>query len=238
MRAIIALLIAVAFVFVGTSAAAPSGEMKSSPLFKRSLEESIATLEGKAPKTEAAKGQAEAVPTRREGCEAPLTSAGQPTCSETCEPTQCGGSCYTQASTCYPTGCGGTCSGQSTCSSTCAGSYTCTSTCANTCASTCASTCSGTSCSNYCLEGNVKHPGGSTNWNGWVNRKVKVVAASLSPVNFNTVGYYFMPDAGSAPKTIQGTAQHPNGLTASGTKFVPSLGNPGIYQYDIETNYY
>jgi hypothetical protein len=131
MRAIFALFIALAvtFVFVGTSAAATGGDVKASPLFKRSLDESIASLEGKAPRAGMVKSEAEAMPTGKPGCpepDAPLTSYGQPTCAETCEPTQCGGECYTQANTCFPTACG-TC--YQTCASTCSGA-TCSSTCA------------------------------------------------------------------------------------------------------------
>jgi hypothetical protein len=135
-------VVALVLVFVGVSAAAPSGDVKSSPLFKRSLEESIASLEGKALQANGAKGEAEALPTGKPGCDrqpdAPYTSYGN-TCSETCSPTQCGGECYTQANTCYPTACGGTC--YETCS------YTCASTCGNTCSgATCSSTCAGGSC--------------------------------------------------------------------------------------------
>ncbi len=111
MRAILALFIAVAFVMVGTSAAAPGGEVKSSPLFKHSLEESIAKLEGQAPEAEA-----EPMPTGKPGCPKPNalpTEAGD-TCYDSCNGTcsaTCGG----------PFTCGGsTCSG-ATCSSTCAG---------------------------------------------------------------------------------------------------------------------
>jgi hypothetical protein len=93
MRTILALFIAlaVAFILVGTSAAAPGGEVKASPLFKRSLEESIAKLEGKAPEA-TAQAEAEAMPTGRPGCPKPnqlQTEAGD-TCYDSCSGT-CGG---------------------------------------------------------------------------------------------------------------------------------------------------
>jgi hypothetical protein len=106
---------AVAFVFVGTSAAAPGGEVKSSPLFKRSLEESIAKLEGKAPEA-TAQAEAEAMPTGRPGCPKPnqlQTEAGD-TCYDSCSGT-CGATCG------GPFTCGGSTCGGATCSSTCAG---------------------------------------------------------------------------------------------------------------------
>jgi hypothetical protein len=126
MRAILALFIALAvvLVFVGTSAAAPGGDVKSSPLFKRSLEESIASLEGKTLQTDAALGEPAAMPTGKPGCP-------QPDLPET------------QASTCEPSVCGGvTCGGP-----TCQGWPTCYNTCWNTCSgSTCTTTCAGGSC--------------------------------------------------------------------------------------------
>lgn len=127
MRASLALLIvlAVGFIFVGTSAAAPGGEVKASPLFKRSLEESIAKLEGQAPEA-TAQTEAEPIPT------------GKPRCPKPNElPTEAGDTCYDS------------CNG--TCSATCGGPVTCGgSTCGgSTCSSTCANTCVGGPCANY-----------------------------------------------------------------------------------------
>ncbi len=122
MRAILALFIAlaVAFALVGTRAAVPGGDVKASPLFKHSLEESIAKLEGKVPEA-TAQGHA------RIGEAAPMPT-GKPECPVPDElPTEAGDTCYDSCSgTCFAT-CGGafTCGGSicsgATCSSTCAG---------------------------------------------------------------------------------------------------------------------
>jgi hypothetical protein len=89
--------------------------VKASPLFKRSLEESIAKLEGKAPEA-TAQAEAEAMPTGRPGCPKPnqlQTEAGD-TCYDSCS-----GTCF---ATCGgPFTCGGSTCGGATCSSTCAG---------------------------------------------------------------------------------------------------------------------
>jgi hypothetical protein len=242
MRAILALFIvlAVALVCFGTSAAAPGGDVKASPLFKRSLAESIASLEGKALETGSAKGNAGEMPTGLPECpepEAPLTSFGQPTCYETCSPTLCGGDCYTQAVSCSPTVCGGTCyetcmsSCYGTCISTCSGE-----TCSSTCASTCANTCSGESCSNYCAQGYVKLNGNLINWSNFVNRKVTQYPLAQRWTYFNTTGYYFLADIGSAGQWLLATAcEITSGLNAEGLGWRPSQGSPGTYWLDINT---
>jgi hypothetical protein len=237
MRAIVALLIvvAMAFVFVGVSAAARGGDVKSSPLFKRSLEESIASLERKAPKAELAKGEAEATPTSTKGCDAPYTSWGN-TCSETCEPTQCGGECYTQANTCFPTVCGGTCASTycATCTGTCLGDPTC----GSTCESTCANTCSGTSCSNYCVEGKVKRDGQYASWSGWVNRYVVQLPLMQRWTTFSDVdGAYFLADIGGASQTLRADAhQTSTGFDYRGWRTLWARSSPGTtHDFDINT---
>jgi hypothetical protein len=250
MRAIVALFIvlAVAFVGIGTSAAAPGGDVKASPLFKRSLEESIASLEGKAPKAELAKGEAEATPTSTKGCDAPYTSWGN-TCSETCEPTQCGGECYTQANTCFPTVCGGTCA--STFCATC--QATCASTCANTCASTCANTCVGSgptyqggACCNAryygtiswrnMYDGGAGYPypssGPSTDWTGY-----------LSPYYVLEDMHYVEYSIGGVIDFVYGSNQFikianfsANNGSFDGTKTVPNVSSYSIRSY--MTSYY
>lgn len=153
MRAILVpfIALAAAFVFVGTSVAAPGGDVKASPLFKRSLEESIAKLEGKAPEA-TEQSEAEPMPTGRLGCP-------QPDLPET------------QASTCEPSVCGGvTCGGP-----TCQGWPTCYNTCSTTCGSqsTCLSTCAGGVCPyHYIWRGynNWNYNGmRSSDWNLFVN---------------------------------------------------------------------
>jgi hypothetical protein len=106
---------------VDISAAASGGEVKASPLFKRSLEESIASLEGMMVQAGTAQGEAVVMPTGKPECPQP---DAPPTEISTCEPSWCGGTTCGQATcqgqpTCYST-CGTTCSG-STCTSTCAG---------------------------------------------------------------------------------------------------------------------
>jgi hypothetical protein len=117
------LILALVFVFAGASYAKTGTDMKASPLFKASLQQTIERLEGKVEESDAAE-----TPTGKGVCPMGGVTQGG-TCVETCEPTLCGGYCYTSQTTCQsPTACLSTCQGQPTCSSTCA------STCANTCA--------------------------------------------------------------------------------------------------------
>jgi hypothetical protein len=55
-------------------------------------------------------------------------------------------------------------------------------------------------------------------------------------VPFGDNGYYFMPDIGVAAKTLQAQAERSDGAFAFGAKFVPQLGDPGIYRVDIPTS--
>jgi hypothetical protein len=125
---VVGLMLAVA----GTTYAKPSGEVKASPLFHQSLDQTIARME-------------EPVKLAEAGAQLNPNMATQGICPM--RP-------YTQVSTCSDTWCG-TCAGNSTCSSTCSGQSTCSSTCANTCnQNTCASTCQGVVCQAY-VQGTV-----------------------------------------------------------------------------------
>lgn len=138
--------------YVAEASAYTGGEMKSSPLFKASLEQSIAKLEGKV-EVQTANVNGVGDMATKAGCVTPNVPLTQ---QPTCQPSYCGGG-ETCESTCY----GNTC--QTTCYNTCA------STCANTCSqNTCANTCSGGYCSyNYIWSVfNYWHYNGSssTNW--------------------------------------------------------------------------
>lgn len=129
MKKIISCTFAIGFMLVlaGTSFARPSGEVKASPLYQQSLQQSIAQMDGK---VEVSAGSNQ------------VAAAGLPTSSNVCPAVP-----YTQQYTCTPTAQGGY-----TCAYTC--TNTCASTCANTCnQATCASTCSNTcypgACQNY-----------------------------------------------------------------------------------------
>jgi len=132
MRTISCCILALAILFTAVASANPNGDMKSSPLFKASLGNSIARLEGKATPARTSNGGIE---TEKPGCirpDVPETQGGTETCLPFCEETTapqatCSASCF------------GTCEQQSTCSSTC---Y-------STCASTCANTCLGGACYNF-----------------------------------------------------------------------------------------
>jgi hypothetical protein len=134
---------------VGIASANPGGGVKSSPLFKASLTQSIAKLDGKVVRVARAGSEDEDMPTGGRICpNLPLTQ------QTTCEPSWCGGS------TCEGATCTGTCS--ETCWSTCSGS---------TCQGTCVSTCQGppVNCVDYEFNGYVGWGIGSQwgfNWNG------------------------------------------------------------------------
>ncbi len=101
--------------------ARPSGEVKQSPLYQQSLQESIAQIQGKtSPNAAGQLAVAANFPTSQSICPA-VPQTEQNTCSSTYCNT-CGGP--TCSATCY-----------STCTNTCNSMYsTCASTCANTCA--------------------------------------------------------------------------------------------------------
>ncbi len=116
-----------ALVLAATAAYAnPGAEMKASPLFAASLENSLARLEGNPEPAE------ESMATEASDCPSPDALL---TTISTCSPTVCGSS-YTCYSTCSST-CG------STCASTCSGN-------------TCGSTCVGGNCANYRFKGGHK----------------------------------------------------------------------------------
>jgi hypothetical protein len=121
------LVLALVFVFAGESFAKTGADMKASPLFKASLQQTIERLEGKVEEQGAVE-----TPTGKGVCpNAPVTWS--PTCSDdTRQPTFCGGWCVTT---------------WNTCNETCY--CNCVPTSCNTCASTCANTCVGGSCTNY-----------------------------------------------------------------------------------------
>jgi hypothetical protein len=104
----------------GTTYAKPSGEVKASPLFHQSLDQTIARME-------------EPVKLAEAGAQLNPNMATQGICPM--RP-------YTQVSTCSDTWCG-TCT-QATCQSTCA------STCVSTCVNTCVNTCNQSTCTNTC----------------------------------------------------------------------------------------
>lgn len=137
-------------VFAGLTNANPNDEMKTSPLYKASLENSISRLENAETQSLNTNG-GNLIETSQPGCEgpdAPLTY--MPTCS----PTACGSNT-----------CESTCVGYPTCYSTCLN--TCQSTCWNTCVSTCANTCVPGSCQRYNFSGTsywVYYPYYSNNW--------------------------------------------------------------------------
>jgi hypothetical protein len=240
MRAILALFIvlAVAFVLVGTSAAAPGGDVKASPLFKRSLEESIAKLEGKASEGISPR-EAEPTPTGRPGCPQPDLPETE---SSTCYPSLCGGN------TCG----GGTCQGEvtcyNTCGTTCSGS-TCTSTCANTCSGpTCGSTCENT-CEQVCpwVKGDVAFDGNyNYDWSssGWALRKVTLFNLSGQEVRstqFYLNGYYEMESIYSQGylKAEARWAFATYCRRYYGTESKPVQGNGVIWRYiDIKSSQY
>lgn len=99
-------VLAAALLVSAAAFANSGGEMKNSPLFKASLEQSIAKLEGKVKTTEE-------TPTSKGSCPTPNAP---PTQISTCYPSWCGGE------TCFNTcdvSCFGTCGSQTTCGSTC-----------------------------------------------------------------------------------------------------------------------
>jgi hypothetical protein len=235
MRTILALFIAlaVAFILVGTSAAAPGGEVKASPLFKRSLEESIAKLEGKAPEA-TAQAEAEAMPTGRPGCPKPNQLQ-----------TEAGDTCYDSCSGTY----GATCGGPFTCGGSTCGGSTCSSTCANTCSGpTCGSTCENT-CDQVCpwVKGDVAFDG---NYNyvwsspGWAARKVTLFNLSGQEVRstqFYFNGYYEMESIYSQGY-LKAEARWPFANYCRryyGTESKPVQGNGVIWRYvDIKSSQY
>ena len=135
MKKIISCTFAIGFMLVlaGTSFARPSGEVKASPLYQQSLQQSIAQMDGK---VEVSAGSNQ------------VAAAGLLTSSNVCPAVP-----YTQQYTCTPTAQGGY-----TCAYTC--TNTCASTCASTCqgatctAPTCQSTCVPGPCSVY-VQGTV-----------------------------------------------------------------------------------
>jgi hypothetical protein len=179
MRAILALFIAlaVAFILVGTSAAAPGGEVKASPLFKRSLEESIAKLEGKAPEA-TAQAEAEAMPTGRPGCPKPnqlQTEAGD-TCYDSCS-----GTCFA------------TCGGPFTCGGSTCGGETCSSTCAATCAGS-GPTYQGGACCNASFYGTVSWL--NTYWGYGPSNNWSIYLSPYNPLRDFEFDNIYGPDAG------------------------------------------
>ncbi len=213
------------FIQIDASAAAPGGEVKASPLFKHSLEESIAKLEGQAPEA-TAQGEAKPMPTGGPGCPKPNAL-----------PTEAGDTCY---DSCNGT-CSATCGGPFTCGGSTCGGSTCSSTCASTCSGpTCGTTCTGTSCENYCATGKVKRDGQFVNWYGWDNRRV-LKTPFASPWTFFSEydGYYFLADVGSASFNLNASACQPStGYAYVGNRFVPNMGSPGTYHnIDINTNF-
>ncbi|MHB8338664.1 MAG: hypothetical protein ACYDEE_14715 [Ignavibacteriaceae bacterium] len=142
-----------------------NSDVKSSPLFKASLQQSIARLEGKAevqpPNTNAA-----GVLATSSGCVKPNLPW---TMAETCSPTVCGGS------TCY-----------STCSASCYGTCnqsTCQSTCASTCQGTCANTCVGGPCRTYKFAGNCYWYYYGTYGNNWAQSPYPCYQNNAGSVN-------------------------------------------------------
>lgn len=162
----------------------PRSEMKSSPLFKASLEMSIAKLEGTALPEAATPANNVELVTQKPGCigpMAPLTAQPINTCVPYCpETTDPQATCYC---TCYST-CNSTCS-------TCSGQSTCDNTCASTCASTCSTPSACVGCANPRLYGYVYKNGYDNNWYGGTDREV---FESNSPGYvggpFNDSGYY------------------------------------------------
>ena len=125
------IVLVLAVISSATVSANPNGEMKASPLYKASLENSIAKLEGKAetqPLYTDANGNVLATSS---GCVVPDARETQ---ISTCSPSYCGSS-QTCVWTCYDN--------------------TCQSTCANTCVSTCSNTCVGNpgACKTYPIAG-------------------------------------------------------------------------------------
>ena len=219
------IVLVLAVISSATVSANPNGEMKASPLYKASLENSIAKLEGKAetqPLYTDANGNVLATSS---GCVVPDARETQ---ISTCSPSYCGSS-QTCEGTCNQSTCGGsTCASTcaSTCVSTCAS--TCVSTCASTCVSTCASTCASTCQISYCtcsdpyVQGTVrKWPSG--NWDGTTQRTVLEYPDALNYTTFSWNGYYYMK-CSSARRNLLAVGQYPTG-TYAGSAVKPSQGN-------------
>lgn len=148
MKKLICCTFALGFVLVLASAsyARPSGEVKASPLFQQSLEQTIAKLQGSSGQSQPQQVAGVNLPTGQNAC--PMLPYTQ---STTCSPTYCG-------SDCEPTMSGGTCTGTcsgGTCDNTCnVNQSTCQSTCQTTCQNTCANTCIPGPCTAY-VQGTV-----------------------------------------------------------------------------------
>lgn len=122
------LLIGVLLMFSGLSYARTDGDVKSSPLFQASLEETVGSMDAN---SSPGQGVEVAMATQGQYC-------GIPTFSPTCEPTICSEPSCTM--TTYYTVC------STTCRNTCA-------TCYNTCSSTCTNTCTPGACQRYQFSG-------------------------------------------------------------------------------------
>ena len=132
-------VLVLAVVLVSIASANPGGAMKSSPLYKASLEQSIARIEGKAQKSAVADPNGDRSTGKQICPNEPLTW------QSTCVPSACEGE------TCS-TSCGGTCSDScmNTCAQTVCTPPTCYQSCNGTCSGeTCLGTCTG-SCSTTC----------------------------------------------------------------------------------------
>ena len=174
-------------VSAGTTRANPNDGVKSSPLFKASLQESIAKMENKAAvQSNYADANGNMLATSAgAGCVSPNLPA-------------------TEISTCQPSVCGG-----ATCYSTCSGQNTCYNTCGNTCASTCQNTCSQNTCSNTCAGGNCPYDyrfQGYSYWNYNGNRESNWYNLTYPPCYFKqSRGYNYIIFFSNPPGTIDGT---------------------------------
>jgi hypothetical protein len=102
------IVLVLALMCVGVASANPGGGVKSSPLFKASLAQGIAKLEGKVEKLTGVGNQDEDMPTGKRICpNLPLTQQGNTVCTETCVAYE---TCYTPCVTYWVT-CNNTCVG-------------------------------------------------------------------------------------------------------------------------------
>lgn len=198
------LVLALVLVLTSTSYANPSGDMKPSPLFKASLEKSIAKLEGRVAMEDLWPENAAEPATQRPGCVQPNL---QPTVygDETCEP-----NCVPGGPTLHVT------------CSTCQGWPTCDNTCAATCGNqpTCSTPSSCIGCSNPTVSGTVyKMPWWSSYWPGSWGRRVYEVQTGLGS-SFGENGYYWFY-CSIAARTLRADAHDASGRW-EGYAFKPS----------------